>query len=187
MNSIFLIVGCSGSGKTTIVEQLENKYGLKAIQSYTTRPKRCDSETGHIFVTDEEFNKLKDLVAYTEFCNNKYAATAEQVDTYDLYVIDPKGVQNLKSNYKGSKDIKIIYIKSDVSIRYERMRNRGLASGLNHLASVEEALQRVIHDSEQFYHYEKNEMPIDFCVLNNQNDNIEEIVDKVYNYIKNNS
>ena len=52
-NCIFLIVGCSGSGKTTITEQLEQKYGLKAIQSYTTRQPRYDGETGHIFVSDE--------------------------------------------------------------------------------------------------------------------------------------
>ena len=48
--TIFLITGCSGSGKTTITEQLEMKYGLKSIQSYTTRAKRSENETGHIFV-----------------------------------------------------------------------------------------------------------------------------------------
>ena len=41
-NCIFLIVGCSGSGKTTITEQLEQKYGLKSIQSYTTRKPRYE-------------------------------------------------------------------------------------------------------------------------------------------------
>ena len=64
-NTIYLIVGRSGSGKTTIAEELERKYGLKSIQSYTTRPKRSDNETGHIFVSDEEFDKLTDMVAYT--------------------------------------------------------------------------------------------------------------------------
>ena len=58
MNNIFLIVGCSGSGKTTITEQLEQKYGLKSIQSYTTRPPRYDGETGHIFISNEEKNRF---------------------------------------------------------------------------------------------------------------------------------
>ena len=67
MNNIFLIVGCSGSGKTTITEQLEMKYGLKSIQSYTTRPPRYDGEIGHTFISTEEFDKLVDICAYTEF------------------------------------------------------------------------------------------------------------------------
>ena len=61
-NCIFLIVGCSGSGKTTITERLEQKYGLKSIQAYTTRKPRYDGETGHTCVSDEEFDKLADMV-----------------------------------------------------------------------------------------------------------------------------
>ena len=70
MKNIFLIVGASGSGKTTIVEQLEQRYGLTSIQSYTTRAARYVGEKGHIFVSDEEFDKLTDLIAYTEFAND---------------------------------------------------------------------------------------------------------------------
>ena len=40
MKHIFLIIGASGSGKTTITEQLEQRYGLTSIQSYTTRAAR---------------------------------------------------------------------------------------------------------------------------------------------------
>ena len=83
-NCIFLIVGCSGSGKTTITEQLEQKYGLKSIQSYTTRPKRSEDEKGHIFVSDSEVPPKTDMVAYTEFAGNRYCATAEQVEDNDL-------------------------------------------------------------------------------------------------------
>ena len=57
MKNIFLIMGASGSGKTTITEQLEQRYGLTSIQSYTTRAARYVGEKGHIFVSDEEFDK----------------------------------------------------------------------------------------------------------------------------------
>ena len=73
---IFLIIGCSGSGKTAITEKLEELYHLKSIQSYTTRPPRYDGETGHIFVSNEEFDELTDYVAYTEFAGFRYCATA---------------------------------------------------------------------------------------------------------------
>ena len=100
MKNIYLIVGCSGSGKTTITEQLEQKYGLKSIQSYTTRKPRYDGESGHTFVSDEEFDKLTDMVAYTEFAGNRYCAIAEQVENNDLYIIDPKGVDFFMKSYK---------------------------------------------------------------------------------------
>ena len=45
-NCLFLIVGASGSGKTTIANTLEERYGYKQIQSYTTRPKRYETECG---------------------------------------------------------------------------------------------------------------------------------------------
>ena len=38
--NLYLIVGASGSGKTTVANALEEKYGYKQLQSYTTRPMR---------------------------------------------------------------------------------------------------------------------------------------------------
>ena len=43
-NKLLVIVGESGCGKTSIAEKLQ-QYGLKLIQSYTTRPKRKPLET----------------------------------------------------------------------------------------------------------------------------------------------
>ena len=56
-NTILLIVGASGTGKTTVANTLSKMFGMKQIQSYTTRPPRYEGEKGHIFVTDEEFNR----------------------------------------------------------------------------------------------------------------------------------
>ena len=56
-NKLLVIVGESGCGKTSIAERLQ-QYGLKLIQSYTTRPKRKPLETGHTFVTKEDFDKI---------------------------------------------------------------------------------------------------------------------------------
>ena len=186
MENCYLIVGQSGSGKTTIVNTLEVKYGLKSIQSYTTRPKRSDGETGHIFISDEEYDKLENIVACTEFCGYRYCATAKQIDENDLYVIDPDGVESLKTLYKGDKQFKIIYIKSDITTRYERMRLRSQQSGKKYLEAVEESLSRVVNDSEKFYKYEHNETPIDLLVINNSWDNnLAPIADKVYSFIQN--
>lgn len=184
MNNIYLIVGCSGSGKTTIANALEEKYKLKSIQSYTTRPKRSDSETGHIFISDEEYDKLENIVACTEFCNYRYCATAEQINESDLYVIDPAGIESLKAFYKGDKRFKVIYIKSDITTRYERMRFRSQKSGNTYLEAVEESLSRIVHDSAKFYKYEHEEAPIDLVVNNGWNDDILHVAEQIYRFIE---
>ena len=124
-NYIFLIVGPSGSGKTTLVEMLEQSLGLTAIESYTTRKPRHSGEKGHIFVSDEEFDQLQDMVGYTEFDNHRYAATAMQVEHNDIYVIDPAGVAYFKEHYHGSKNVRVIGIWATEPIRKKRMFLRG--------------------------------------------------------------
>ncbi len=182
-NCIFLIVGCSGSGKTTITEQLEQKYGLKSIQSYTTRQPRYDGETGHIFISDEEFDKLTDMVAYTEFAGNRYCATAEQVENNDLYIIDPKGIDFFIKSYKGSKTPKVIFISSNLTTRYERMVGRAETKGKSHQEAIESSLTRIVNDAEEFYDYIQGQAWIDYVCKNNSNDKLEDIVDKIFDYI----
>ena len=182
-NCIFLIVGCSGSGKTTITEQLEQKYGLKSIQSYTTRKPRYDGETGHIFISDEEFDKLTDMVAYTEFAGNRYCATAEQVENNDLYIIDPKGVDFFMKAYKGSKTPKIIFISSNLTTRYERMVGRAETKGKSHQEAIESSLARIANDAEEFYDYIQGQAWIDYVCKNNGNDKLEDVVDKIFDHI----
>ena len=182
-NCIFLIVGCSGSGKTTITEQLEQKYGLKSIQSYTTRKPRYDGETGHIFISDEEFDKLTDMVAYTEFAGNRYCATAEQVEDNDLYIIDPKGIDFFMKSYKGSKTPKIIFISSNLTTRYERMVGRAETKGKSHQEAIESSLTRIVNDAEEFYDYIQGQAWIDYVCKNNSNDKLEDVVDKIFDHI----
>ena len=182
-NCIFLIVGCSGSGKTTITEQLEQKYELKSIQSYTTRKPRYDGETGHTFVSDEEFDELTDMVAYTEFAGNRYCATAEQVENNDLYIIDPKGVDFFMKSYKGSKTPKVIFISSDMTTRYETMKSRAEENGSEYMDAVKSSLERITNDVVEFYDYIHGQTQIDYTFKNNADDKLEDVVDRIYKYI----
>ena len=140
---IILLVGESGSGKTTVANLLEEKYGLKSLSSYTTRPKRTPNETGHIFVTDEEFDQLKDICAYTEFNGYRYCATSEQVDNSDVYVIDVAGIDYFKEHYKGGKVPLVVYITVDTEVRRDRMLYRG--------DPPERAEERIQNDLKEFF------------------------------------
>lgn len=123
-NRLILLVGKSGIGKSKLESLAVERLGFKAIKSYTTRPKRYKDEDSHIFVTNEEFDKLEDIVAYTEFDGYRYCATKQQLDDADIYVIDPKGVNYLKEHYN-NKELVVVYIEGSLSTRAERMEIRG--------------------------------------------------------------
>ena len=121
---LFLFCGKSASGKTTVANILESVGKYAQLQSYTTRPKRTEDEVGHIFVTDEEFDNLENIIAYTEYNNHRYCATSEQIDAADLYVIDVPGVETLLEKYETERPIIVFYFNATVKTRIDRMINR---------------------------------------------------------------
>lgn len=127
-NFIVLLVGASGSGKTTLANSLNNLFGWKSINSYTTRCKRHPDETGHIFVTDNEFDQIllkEGAVAYTEYASSRYCATPQQVEDAQIYVIDIPGVEYFKSHYKGNKKVITVLLNLPENVRKERLLTRG--------------------------------------------------------------
>lgn len=127
----YLVVGGSGSGKDTIVNNLCIKYGFNKVASYTTRPKRANEYKqkipSHTFVSKEMFDnicKTKNVIAYTEYSGHEYCATMEQLKFADFYIVDKNGLdmfarKQVIDNYK----VVCIYVPRDV--REKRMMGRG--------------------------------------------------------------
>lgn len=169
--SIFCVIGQSGSGKTTIVTELCNKYGFKQVNSYTTRPNRSENEHGHIFVNQEAFDKLRPyIVAYKESYNHHYGATKQQIDDCDLYVVDYGGLCYLKEHYKGNKNIVSIFIDTTAEQRISRMFDRGDME-----SSV---IDRLINDKKEFENVK------DKCDYIVRNDDLNTAIKLVYEIIK---
>ena len=124
-DTLYLLVGKSASGKTTVANFLEKKHGFRQVNSYTTRPPRYEGEIGHIFINEEDFNELGELVAYTEYNGHKYGTTAEQLDQCQIYVVDVPGVKTLLERYKANRQIIILYFGSNICTRIHRMIDRG--------------------------------------------------------------
>ena len=124
-NTLYLFVGKSASGKTTVANFLEQKHGFKQVNSYTTRSPRYEGEIGHIFVSDEEFDNLEEIVAYTEYNGHRYGTTAEQLDQCQIYVVDVPGVKTLLERYKTNRQIMILYFGANICTRIHRMIDRG--------------------------------------------------------------
>lgn len=109
---IMCIVGGSGSGKTLASLHLRYKLGANVICSYTTRPPRDDEEEGrdHHFVDIVPPSDF--LLAFTVFGNYKYYALKSQViGPVTVYVIDEKGLIDLREKFSNEYDIRAVYIK----------------------------------------------------------------------------
>lgn len=144
-NIILCLVGKSGSGKSTLADKLHNLYGYEVLQSYTTRPRRSKDESGHVFVTEREYEAIPDKVATTYFNGYHYCATKDQVDYNDIYIIDPKGLRDFKELYAkfgGTKKIVSVYLNVPMETCLERMLNRG--------DSKADAWERLMHDYDAF-------------------------------------
>lgn len=183
---LFLFVGRSASGKTTVANILERVGKYKSVQSYTTREKRFDEETGHIFVSDEQFNELQDIVAYNVYNNNQYGATKEQVDNSDIYVIDTPGVEMLLGKYETERQIIVLYFDASIRTRIDRMISRH---------DCDAAIVSRIYNDEEFdwqnelnkivWNYKNNEdKNVEMYVIN-ADKNIDDVLLQVTKYFDN--
>ena len=126
---LFLIVGRTASGKSTVEAQLNQIYNSEPIKSYTTRPARPNDET-HTFVDQKRFDELRNsLVAYTKINDYEYGVTAHQIIRGSFYVIDPVGVEYLVNSgfFDRQKHIypTIIHLDVPEDVRLERFLKRG--------------------------------------------------------------
>ena len=128
-------------------------------------------------------NMLKEKYNIT-FDNYDISITAEQIENNDLYIIDPKGVDYFMKSYKGSKTPKVIFISSDMTTRYERMKSRAEENGSEYMDAVKSSLERITNDVVEFYDYIHNNAHVDFKVINNDDCDINSVVDKIYEYIR---
>lgn len=143
-NFILALCGKSGCGKSTVEKELKALYGWKSVNSYTTRKPRFEGETGHLFISDSDFDKIReeDIMAYTEFDGNRYCSTSEQINDSQIYVIDPYGIEVLRNRYKGHKKIIVVYLYANDDILVSRMKKRG--------DTIDRIKKRVENDKSSF-------------------------------------
>lgn len=173
---LIAIIGVSGSGKSTIANKLERKYGYKSVKSYTTRPIRDDPEdiSTHTFITLDEIDQYKDdIVADNWYNDNYYFCTKTQLDNSDIYIVDKSGLIKLYKNYF-NKDIISIYLEVSPEIVAQRMEQRG--------DSNEQIMTRLQYDSEAFKGVKEM---CDFVCTNetqNQMNDVIEFIDMLFKY-----
>ena len=158
---VFLVIGRSGCGKDTLVNYMCQKYGLKKLKSYTTRPPRQNEEDTHIFISPEDVEKYRDdIIAYTKIGEFEYFATKSQLKDVNFYIIDPKGVQDLENipNLKEEFSFIKLFIYLPEKERKKRIALRG--------DSEEAFLKRQEGEKQQFDNFEFKTDLFDYAICN---------------------
>lgn len=122
---IVLIVGDSGSGKSTIVRYVEkNMENINIVKSYTTRPKRNKYDNDHTFIKSvDEIDG--DIVASTEIDGYFYGASENQFkeNKINLYIVDDKGVVDVKNYFKNENILTVHINRLNIEVPVNR-KNR---------------------------------------------------------------
>jgi guanylate kinase len=127
---MIIIIGCSGSGKSTIEKELV-KLGYNNIVSYTTRPIRAN-ETNHKdyhFIDDKEFHQLLSDEFFGEHTNYNswnYGIAKKDFQSNAIAVVEPYGFRQIKNISKQDKfPILSLFIDVPERVRLKRMVDRG--------------------------------------------------------------
>ena len=175
--TIICIVGRTASGKDTFAGMLK-EHGLKPVVSHTTRPIRTTETDGvqHHFISEEEAAEIlgnKDnIAAYTEINGYKYFTTVESLMRANIYVIDPNGIEYLKTQHP-EINLRVINIRCDRDV------NQNHANIRQDDREVFE--KRFKAESEQFDRFEEEEQ-YDLLIWNNGGlDKLREQANKVAN------
>lgn len=154
---IFLFIGRSAVGKTSIAKGVCEKLGLRQVKSYTTRPMRTgenEENSDHLFIS--EFQAIsfppENIAAYTEINGYKYFTTYDVLDNADIYVIDPRGVEALKRNCADRYEFIEIYIRVPFTVAKLRAKNRKDEKGFMIRRDKEDA-QFKSYEANHSFHY----------------------------------
>ena len=160
---LFLISAPSGSGKSSLVNQLRSQVtNLEFSVSWTTRPPRGSEQEAreYHFISRDEFQRMLDADEFLEHADvfGNYYGTARRSLTHafskgkDLLLdIDVQGASQVRQ--KMPEAISIFILPPNPEVLALRLKNRSRAEGGVSPEVVEKRLARARHEIENYRDY----------------------------------
>lgn len=181
---IIVLLGKTASGKDTVCNELL-KHGFSKLVTYTSRPMRPSEsrdKTYH-FISKEEFEVLISKGFFAEYTSYNtsdgvwYYGSA--IDDYksnsdQIIILNPSGYEQILNSINKEQIISF-YIYSNLKTIKQRLKKRG--------DKKEEYERRIEADLADFKGLENK---VDHIVYNNDRNTIDEVVDKILSYLKEN-
>ena len=134
---IITLTGISGSGKTTVLRNLEEDFNYHKVITCTTREPRPSENEVHgedyFFLDKEDFKsqvKENKFVESEEFDGNFYGTRWAEINsetTIPVAILEPNGAQNMKELFsqKGSKyEVIKVLLECPKEVAIERITKR---------------------------------------------------------------
>lgn len=181
-----VLLGASGSGKSTIENELSTHHGFSKIVSYTTRKSRSNEENGkdYYFVDNETFNEIldRDLFAeYDEYSQNRLYGTlkSDYIDGNKVVVLTPNGLRQIKKNCE-TDNIFTVLVEASLGTRIKRYIDRCNVNKFDY-KDADEIFARINKDFGMFLGL-KNE--VDIVIHNDEGTDIKDVVAEIIKYAK---
>jgi guanylate kinase len=182
-----ILLGASGSGKSTIEKILADEHNYERIVSYTTRSPRDNEVNGvdYYFINNETFTDMieADLFAeYDEYSQNRLYGTlkSDYVDGNKVVVLTPNGFRKIKQNCK-TDNICTILVNANLGTRVKRYIDRCGVDKFN-FDDKNEIAARVERDFSMFLGLEKE---VDLVIHNNEGTDINSLVRLILSEVNN--
>ena len=178
---IIVLLGASGSGKSTIENELAAHHGFEKIISYTTRQPRNGEMNGkdYHFTENNTFAAMINtgvLAEYDEYSQSRLYGTlkSDYADGDKVVVLTPNGLKQLKQNCPND-NIFTVLVNASLGTRVKRYIDRCGVNKFN-FDDKNEIAARVERDFAMFLGLEKE---VNLVVDNSEGTNINDIVKQI--------
>lgn len=181
-NRPIILIGKSGSGKTTVTNYLVDNFGYHQITTYTSRPRReCESVDAYHFISNAKFNELKNNSFFAEYYEKtlsdgdviQYGSAKsdyEDLSSQNIIILTPDGMRNAVKSL-GVYNTSVIYLKASDDVLIERLNYRNSESEINYTSRL----------AQENIDFNKIEYECDL-VINCDNLSVETVAELIHNY-----